>query len=277
MNVRDHRAHTCASMGDSLMALRKPTPRVLNLVELHQSELSVGPVVHGKHQGLDRVLFIGQDGDASVPESLRKTIMAGDDRFDQAGRASFSPLDGDGELTLRFLSKFNSVLLWADFCDVAVDNRISSVLKDYVDHGGGVVISTFWGLYQSLGGDFTNNEGINSHGYNPLVDGTDDTNSRVSLGEINDPTSPLMDGVKSIASKFYHADYLNVDEGAHLVASWNNGRPLVAVNEAGSVANVTLFPGGVSPLFGRGITTGDASHLLMNALDFVAGDPTGIK
>ena len=81
--------------------------------------------------------------------------------------------------------------------------------------------------------------------------------------------------MNSITTVAYSGDYVSVDPGAHLVATWSDGRPLAAVNEAGSVANVTIFPGGVTPMYNT--TTGDGARLLLNALDFVAGDPFGIK
>ena len=260
------------------MMLHKPKPRALDHVELHDSELGGGPTHHGKHQGLDRVLFIGAEFGPDGVEQERASIMGDDPRFDQAGSRSFFPFGGQGDLTLDFVSQFNAVLLWGDGFDRTVDTNISNILKDYVDHGGGVVVSTFWGHFQDpgFGGEFDIKDGINSHGYNALVNGTDTSYDFRTIGAFNDPASPLLDGVKSITSVEYSGDYLGVDPGAHLVATWSDGRPLAAVNAAGNVANVTIFPGGVTQFFGTP-TTGDGARLLLNALDFVAGDPTGIK
>ena len=247
--------------------LVKPFRHALALVEMYASEAAVGGPPQNDHfHGPDRVLIISDEGTTVGGDTLFKH-MVDDKRFDLDKSQSYD-IAISGGLSADFLGQFNTVLVSLDGFSVDDVRNMTNLLKDFVDNGGGVVLSTFWGYYQSFEGDIMSG-GINSHGYNPLINGTTDAFSPVTIGQVFDPKSPIMAGVNQISSPMYHSDYLpGLDDGAHLIANWSNDRPLVAVNAAGNVANLTIFP--ASEPFGAGIS-GDFVRLFENTLDFVAG------
>jgi hypothetical protein len=182
-------------------------------------------------------LFLGGDGIEQV-DAVRLDIIGADGRFDQLGSAS-ATLYG-GVPTLSYLEQFDSVLVWTNF--VGDSTGLSNVLGDYADAGGRVVIGTFWGQQVDALGQGGGGGKLQGAGYNPLINGVTDAYSNHTLGAF-DAASPLMAGVGSLSSVYYNADYAaGLDAGATLVASWNDGRPLVAVNGAQNVIAVTLFP-----------------------------------
>ena len=81
-----------------------------------------------------------------------------------------------------------------------------------------------------------------------------------------------MAGVTSLSSTNFNGDYTGVDAGATLVASWSNGRPLAAINAAGNVAAITLFPNVVT----YGGASGDYQLLFRNALAETANVPSPV-
>ena len=209
-------------------------------------------------------LFLGGDSVGQI-DAARGDIIGSDARFDQLGSASASLYGGSP--TLSYLQQFDSVLVWTN--SVPDTTALSNVLGDYVDAGGRVVISTFWGqeveaLHIGGGGGK-----LNSEGYNPLTNGVTDAYNLHTLGAFN-AASPLMAGVNSLTSPYYNGDYApGLDAGATLVASWNDGRPLVAINGAQNVIAVTLFPNVATYAH----ASGDYRQLFGNALAF-SGAPT---
>jgi hypothetical protein len=137
-----------------------------------------------------------------------------------------------------------------------------------VDSGGGVVLSTFDGYYEASMPSWATSR-INSNGYNPLSGGSTNVFHSVTLGLYNS-SHPIMAGVTSLSSSQFNSDYTGVDAGATLIASWNNGEPLAAINAAGNVANITLFPN----VAFYGHATGNYRELFRNALAYTAAPST---
>lgn len=197
-------------------------------------------------------LFLGAD---SQNDLVMNDLIGSDPRFDQAGSTA---LDSSSTTpSLAYLEQFNSVLVWANN---SPDDPIalSNVLAAYANGGGRVVIATFWG--QVVG----NTGLLNSPGYNPLINSISDAYSSATLGSY-DASSPLMLGVTNLAANVYRGDYdPGLDDGATLVASWSDGKPLEAINGAGNVVNITLFPNVVT----YDHASGNYGQLFANALAF---------
>lgn len=172
-----------------------------------------------------------------------------DPRFDYAN----SSFQNFGPLTLPFLLQFDSVLVWSNY---GHDLSDIDLLADYVDAGGRVVIATFMG--QSTLGSGTR---LNDPGYNPLAGPVENAYTIRTLGAYN-ASHPLMAGVSSLSSDYYNADFGSLSPGATLVASWDDGRPLAAVNAAGNVVSISLFPDVITWAH----ATGDYRELFRNAL-----------
>jgi len=204
-----------------------------------------------------KVLFLGQE-DIDV-SAVKTDILGADSRFDLVGSTALTGLP-----TLTQLQQYDSVLVWTNGPPTT---GLGARLADYVDAGGGVVLATFDGQYETLVPDWANSR-INSAGYNPLTNPTFQAYQSATLGAY-DATHPLMAGVSSLDSTDYNGDYLSgLDSGATLAASWSNGRPLAAVNATGNVATITLFPNVAE----YGHASGDYRPLFRNALLYTAGD-----
>ena len=224
---------------------------------------------HQPHTGPVRALFLGWENNHDNLEQVRKNI-ASDSRFDLAHSAAFD-LGVDGELTSRFLNRFDAVLFTTNAFNPDTARAVSDLLHGFVDQGGGVVITTFFG--QEIASPVFSNiqDGINSHGYNPLVNGDTQAYMSAQLGEVFDRESPIMNGVNSLGAQVYRGDYFpGLDDGAQLIANWSDGKPLVAINAAGNVADVTLFP--VYDAHTEERITGDYVQLFANALSAVSGN-----
>jgi hypothetical protein len=202
----------------------------------------------GAQAGTVRTLFLGADFNN---DPVRADIIGSDSRFDQANSASSNSLP-----SLAYLQQFDSVLAWQNS---TFSPDVGNVLAQYVDGGGHVVLASFWGNISSF--DYMGS--INNPGYNPLINPTSDTYSAGTLGSFV-ASSPLMKGVSTLSATTYRGDYLGLDPGATLIASWDDGRPLEAINAAQNVINITLYPNVVT----YGHATGDYRALFANALAF---------
>jgi hypothetical protein len=208
------------------------------------------------HAGGIKVLDLEANGDVTIGQVDLAAIITGDARFDVSNSAAYDYAQS-GNPTLAYLAGFDSVLVSSNQLP---NIALFDLLADYVDGGGHVVISTFIGQ-EGFGGRLL------TTGYSALTTGTFDAYNPASLGAY-DPLHPIMAGVTSLSVDFYRGDFLpGLDAGATLVASWDDGRPLVAVNGAGNVVNVTIFPGVLNPVYSTPIT-GDVALLFANALAY---------
>ncbi len=208
-----------------------------------------------------KVFFLGYETTQQQNNNVRIDILGSDARFDLTHSASS---DGDALAfpTLAALQQYDAVLVWTN---QVPDNRIalSNRLADYVDGGGRVVITTFWGQEMGAAGR------LNTHGYNPFTDPTPGNTTAGSLGSF-DASDPLFAGVNSLSATQYRGDYLpGVDSGATLAGSWDDGRPLAGYSANRKVVNVTLYPYVYQYLH----ATGDYRELFRNALAFPATAP----
>lgn len=213
---------------------------------------TAGASVHAV--GIKALVLGAEGGDIAQLNAERIDLIGGDSRFDQAGSAS---MDVTYTLpTLATLQQFNSVLVSTN--NIPQDaTALGNLLGQYVQGGGHVVLSTFWG--QELGG---NASLINSSGFNPLTQHVGDAYNAASLGNYN-AADPLMQGVNVLTANTYRGDYATgLDTGAILAASWSDGRPLAAYNASKSVVAITLFPN----VAGYGHASGDYAQLFANGL-----------
>src|SRR5262249_36036270 len=161
---------------------------------------------------------------------------------------------GSAVPTLAFLRDYNTVFTIANV-PYGDPFALGNVLADYVDAGGGVVLTlaTFINGWQITGRLLTD-------GYFPFELGSGPVGSS-SLGSYN-AAHPIMQGVTAVAGDLL--GQVNVAAGADLVASWANGLPLVAT-KGFRVAAVNLFFGA------SGFWNGDVPRLMRNAAFWAGG------
>jgi serine/threonine protein kinase len=144
------------------------------------------------------------------------------------------------DLTLDDLKDYRSVLVFSDdyFYDTVA---LGDLLADYTDYGGGVVLATFAfnpSYDLGVGGRIVDD------GYLPFTQGDQSDYYGMYLA-MDDPSHPILDGVSYFygGSSSYH-EYVTLANGATLVASWDDGTPLIAVNEFdyGRVVGLNFYP-----------------------------------
>ena len=156
--------------------------------------------------------------------------------------------------TLEDLAPYNVVIVWSNY-QFNDANSLGDLLADYVDNGGGVVLNEFcFAEVWALGGRIMSD-------YSPVSAGVRQLTTH-SLGDF-DPTHPIMEGVSAV-TEFFQAGVTLVNNGV-LVAAFDDGNPLVAVNPDMPVAIVNGYVGNQRQF------TGDMSLISHNALKYVSG------
>ena len=209
-------------------------------------------------------LFLGADSNLSA---VMNDIIGSDVRFDLAHSSTAQA--NLSTPTLAQLQQYGSVLYWTNSYP-ADGVALGDVLADYVDHGGLVVRATF------IGQEVPNDGRIGSAGYAAFTSGRNDAYNSACLGSY-DHASSIMAGVTTLCASTYRGDWnANLAAGAHLVASWADGRNFVGVNANHNVIDISLFPNVAT--FHH--VTGDYRQLFANALAFDGGsqvpEPAGL-
>lgn len=149
--------------------------------------------------------------------------------------------------TLEELQKYCGVLVYSYNSSAFLDGSLmGDLLADYVDNGGGVVVTVFTNC-NNLRNGFLKGRFLEGN-YHPILPARQhDTNGKrpLSLGRVHDPVHPIMAQVKNIdggKSSFFCPGA--VQPGAKLVSDWSNGVPLVVdlAKNKGTVVGLNFFP-----------------------------------
>jgi hypothetical protein len=164
--------------------------------------------------------------------------------------------------TLSQLQGYNSILAWTNF-PPADATALGNVLAQYVNGGGGLVLSTYaFSNPWAIGGT------IATTGYSPLTNvGVNGDVSGNLVATV--PGDPIFNGVDLNALGYYHnGNYAQpgLDAGATLLATDGAGVNMIARNAAGNIIANNIYPG-------NGTLSGDqdAANLFANELMNVAG------
>ena len=197
-------------------------------------------------------LFLGADSNLSA---VMNDLIGSDVRFDLAHSSTLQA--NSTTPTLAQLQQYDSVLYWTNSYP-ADSVGMGNVLADYVDQGGLVVRATF------VGQEVPNQGRIGSAAYAAFTSGRGDAYNSSCLGSY-DHASAIMAGVSTLCASYYRGDWnANLAAGAHLVASWADGRNFVGLNATDNVIDISLFPNVVS--FNH--ASGDYRQLFANALAY---------
>ena len=162
--------------------------------------------------------------------------------------------------TLENLLQYDSVMLVLNtpFGDPAANG---DVLADYVDAGGGLVMTL-----ASIATGFNPTGRLLTGGYFPVEPGIGPSGSS-NLG-VFDASHPIMDGVTTAFGDALAL--LDPAEGAEVVAEWEIAEPFV-VTKGGSVVAVNIF------VSGTGFWAGDVPLILHNAVAWSANAVTWLS
>ncbi|MEX2217279.1 MAG: hypothetical protein WD749_00840 [Phycisphaerales bacterium] len=174
-----------------------------------------------------------------------------------------------GTPTLQYLQQFKAVITWSNVNYFEAD-LLGDALADYVDAGGGVVVTPFANSsntpYRWLLGRWTPYEIIPSQGGS--------TGTSTALGGILIPGHPVIDGVSTLSgTNMNRPTTTAVNAHGQKVALWQDGRTLAAVStEHPRRVDLGLYPPSADT--SAGFWTGDGARLMANALLY-AGRPLG--
>lgn len=170
--------------------------------------------------------------------------------------------------TLQDLLNYDAVITWSNLTYQSNVN-MGNVLADYVDAGGGVVVTVFavstTTVGRSLGGRWQDNPD-----YEAIICRTGNASGAASLGTIHDPNHPTVQGVSTLSgTNIFRTNGTGIHPGSTLIASWNDGKPLVVEGSVPNRVDLGLFP--PSSDINGAYWTGDGAALMANALEYVAG------
>ncbi len=199
-----------------------------------------------------------------------KTKLNGTSFFD-----SIDTFDVSGSTlpTLDDLMAYSSVMVFSDssFGDAS---GLGDLLADYVDAGGGAVVTTF-----AFNDNYENElvGRIYNDGYLPFTAGPQEYDVMLTM-EVDLPDHPIMLDVNSFngGSASYHND-ISLANSAALIAHWSNGVPLIAVLEVGDgrIAGLNFYPVSETIRGDLWDTATDGALLMANAMAWAGRCYTG--
>lgn len=215
--------------------------------------------------GLAEAASIGllTNGVATEDENDIVAYLVADSRISSA---TVVEADISGVPSLATLAGFDAVLYAPDAHDHdhAIDGPLGDVLADYVDAGGGLVLTAFsWSPPANLGLQGR----VMTSGYSPFAAQTGEADGgSLDLGA-SDTSHPAMANVNAMTTMFHNRD-LVLDAGASEIARLDITDLLLAENASGTVLGLSAFP---SPGTSRGhaFLTGDFDTLVVNSLVYV--------
>jgi hypothetical protein len=232
---------------------------------IDEQDYVVNKGLEGPKSGVS-VLILSPDPYGEYVSNLYDALSAFDDL-----EVTHYPEDAIGDLTLDDLTPYQVVIIQNDYKWSAAGgdvNVIGDLIADYIDQGGKVVANMYIYSYDEwgFGGRFI------TEGYGPFTGTTQDIWGEGTLGTVYEPNHPVMSGVTALNDTWGHQDP-GLASNALLIADWNDGQPMIAVND--NVVGLNILP-----INENGIWSSDIATLLHNSIVWLGGgawltvDPT---
>jgi hypothetical protein len=212
------------------------------------------------HNYATSVLVAGAESNTNIQDVVAKLSATG----------LFTKVDiystQDSTPTLAFLLDYDAVLYWTDYTPLS-NTDLGTVIKDYIDAGGGFVDAVFeTGNYSPLAGAYTD-------AYMVVVpDDYEYTSGYLATRDI--PNHPILAGVDTFYTEEYRATTNTLQAGAYAIASYSD-RWLIAAREgvgASKVrrASLNFFPPSSDANNSSWSSNTDGDIIMANALIWVA-------
>jgi len=175
---------------------------------------------------------------------------------------------GGGTPTLAQLLAYDAVMCWTNSTP-ASNVAWGDVLANYVDAGGGVVVTVYANSTTTAG---RNIAGRWQTGYEVIMDQSGNASgANHTLGIVHQPGHPVMTGVTSFTGGTTGSRPTGtaLEVGSTLVAEWSNGKVLVAQGASPQRIDLGFFPVGAPCTTSVGYAAG-GDLLMKNALLAVA-------
>ncbi len=172
--------------------------------------------------------------------------------------------------TLAELQAYDAVITWSNV-NYQNATALGDVLADYVDAGGGVVVAVFANTSTSTA-RFLQGRWL-SGGYEIVVSQGGSQTGSATLGTVHVPGHPLMTNVNTFdggTSSFRPVTTARTP-GSVLIASWSDGKPLVATHGTHARrVDLGFYPPSNAASSSFWVGTTDGGALLSNALLYAA-------
>ena len=177
-----------------------------------------------------------------------------------------------GTPTPEELEQYDSLLVWSnqDFADPVL---LGDTLADYVDRGGGVVVSIFACTTSTYSRYLAGRWLAEGYGILPVGGGTLSSGGMRELGSIRVPGHPILEGVRQFrggAASFRPASEDLAPDGI-LVAQWSDDSTLVATSDRfRHRVDLGMYPPSNAVLPTLWDQNTDGARLMANALVYAA-------
>jgi hypothetical protein len=173
--------------------------------------------------------------------------------------------------TLLQLQQYQAVIVWSNY-DFQDATLLGTTLADYVDAGGGVVVSVFANC-ETLTTRVLGGRWLSGYEVIPSFGGIEYTTGPNGLGNVLSPGHPVMNGVTSFDGGIaaFRPQSTSLTAGATLIAQWSDGKTLVAEGANPKRIDLGFYPpsdGCAAGWWWLASTDGDL--LMANALSHVA-------
>jgi hypothetical protein len=204
-----------------------------------------------------RILLLASEDDWEYMMGV-KSVLVSTGAFSES---DIDAIDYPYSLTLEELLPYSAVLVWSDY-DFEYPQLIGDVLQQYVDAGGGVVLSTY-----CFSTDWAIQGGILNANYSPFLPAyLQSVSSTLDMSSIPQG-HPIFDGIVNAPEYWSNSNYSNppLNTGGTLLATDTYGNNLIAENPTGKVVAINIFP---AELYAG---NAEAAKLFANALLYVEG------
>ena len=174
--------------------------------------------------------------------------------------------------TLADLQQYDAVMTWTNF-DYADAVTLGNNMADYVDAGGGVVVTIFanttTGTNRRLQGRWAGTYEIIPAGLGNLS-----TGGPLGIGNILVPGHPTLDSVSTFngGNSSWRPTTQTLTSHGEKVAQWSDGSTLIAVsNQYPTRVDLGMYPPSDVVNTSWWVSSSDGARLMANALIFAAG------
>ncbi|KAJ6252085.1 btb (poz) domain-containing 2a-related [Anaeramoeba flamelloides] len=176
--------------------------------------------------------------------------------------------------TIEKMKNYDAVFVFSD-SNFKEPIKAGNVLAEYVQGGGGLVISTLYSL--TLGGWSGSLEGaIVEKDFLPVKKAKRIDKKRIKLGEIIEPNHYIMKNVTNFdcGNESLHTAITRPEKGANVISRWNDGTILVATkkkkSDFGIVVVLNFYPISDAEYNRYWSSQTDASNLIANSVEYAA-------
>ncbi len=223
----------------------------------------------------DPAVAILADSDDGLADVRQKLLDTG-----KISTVATYNLGSVGVPTIGELMSYNAVMIWggASSWGPAINTAMGNVLAEYCDLGGGVVVATFC-LGSNLGSWILSGM-WDDPTYQCIIPATNQDAGQAFLGTVHEPSHDLMLDVTTFdgGSSSYRID-TTVAGDATLIASWSDGKPLIAVKEVGVArrCDLNFYPPSSTVRSDFWNVTTDGDEIMANALAWVSQMVTSVE